>query len=148
MSTARTTAHAMACAAFTLLAACSSHTSARPAATPSQRAAPTGSSTGASVTDPLTPANTTALQTALVSTVPAQVLPILAPAVRTRYAAKPFPLLPAGSRLSVDASALTQTGRTATVPATVTGTEPGRWLLLLVRDGRSWTVYGTRKLPA
>jgi hypothetical protein len=86
-----------------------------------------------------------ALETALVSNRLAAVESVLATAVRSPYSAKPWAMLPPGSRLSVDGSHLVVTGSLASLPATVTGPKPGKWLLLLVREQGVWRVYGTRK---
>lgn len=134
--------------ALTLSAAvtgCSHHTTAAPprsaAATVPTPSASSGPATGPTLTSP----NTVALERGLSSTQPRDVLPALAPALRARYATHPFPILPAGSTVHLEQSGMRTDGNLATTPATVTGPEPGRWLVLLVRDGARWVAYGTRK---
>lgn len=83
------------------------------------------------------------LQDALVDGNHADVAAVLAPGVRDAYLKKPFAMLPAGSRVTVDGADLRVTGSAATVPATVTGPRAGRWLLELVKVGGQWLLTGT-----
>lgn len=93
----------------------------------------------------LSSANTKQLEGGLVSDDRASVESVLPLALRDAYAAKPWQMLPKGSSLVIDRSKLVVAGDLASVPATVTGPEPGRWLLLLIRDGDHWAAYGTHK---
>lgn len=72
---------------------------------------------------------------------------VVAIEVRGRFKQLGKPLLPVGSRLSIsDTTFRAFSARLATVNATVTGSSPGRWKLVLVREGGQWLLLGTRKL--
>lgn len=83
------------------------------------------------------------LQAALAGGDRQTVATVLAPGVRTAYLKKPFAMLPAGDRITIDGAGLQVTGSAATVPATVTGPRAGRWLLELVNVGGQWLLTGT-----
>ena len=93
----------------------------------------------------LSTSNAKQLEVGLVSGQPSSVERVLAPAIRDAYAAKPWKMLPKGSSLVIERSKLVVTGDIASVPVTVTGPQPGQWLLLLIRDGDHWAAYGTHK---
>lgn len=85
------------------------------------------------------------IESALVSQDPQEVTSIFAEVVAEAYADDGV-LLPAGSAVSVARNALQVDGSTATVPITVSGPEPGKWLLLLVKEDGRWRAYGTRSM--
>jgi hypothetical protein len=87
-----------------------------------------------------------ALENGLTSTDPKKVEVVLADELRTSYAASPEPLLPEGSTLRIDTTTMSAAGSLGQVQANVTGSEPGRYLLLLVRLDNHWLLYGTKKL--
>jgi hypothetical protein len=73
---------------------------------------------------------------------------VVALEVRSQFESARKPLLPAGSRLVIDA--VTFRGlppQFATVDATVSGPVPGRWELYLVYEAGQWQLLDTRKLP-
>jgi hypothetical protein len=88
-------------------------------------------------------AEVTALRSALVSRKPSEVASVLALGIRSAYLKKPWEMLPVGSHITVT-SVATVSGKIGTLPVTVTGSRPGRWLLLLVHENGQWLVYGTR----
>lgn len=59
-------------------------------------------------------------------------------------AADALTLLPDSSTITLDENRFSATGDLASVPATVSGPDPGQWLLLLVREDDNWQIYGTR----
>lgn len=72
---------------------------------------------------------------------------VVATEVRSQFEQQGKPLLPAGSHLSIsDATFHSFSAQLATVNATVTGSSPGRWQLVLVREAGHWLLLGTRKL--
>jgi len=80
------------------------------------------------------------------STVVAQAA-VVAREVRNQFVSRGQPLLPAGSRLSIIAKTFhALSAQMATVDATVTGPQPSRWQLVLVREAGEWLVLGTRQL--
>jgi hypothetical protein len=73
---------------------------------------------------------------------------VLATGLRGQFMERGEPLLPPGSHLRIDVASFRATsGDTATVDAVVTGPATGHWRLLLIRQGGSWLLIGTRKLP-
>jgi hypothetical protein len=72
---------------------------------------------------------------------------VVAAEVRGQFEKLGKPLLPSGSRLSIDAATFhAVSAQFATVTATVTGPQPGTWQLMLVRENGQWQLLGTRKL--
>jgi hypothetical protein len=72
---------------------------------------------------------------------------VVAPQVRAQFVSRGRALLPAGSRLSIDAKSFHATRTdTATADATVSGPDAGRWQLLLIRQGGQWLLLDSRKL--
>lgn len=72
---------------------------------------------------------------------------VVAAEVRGQFKRKGKPLLPPGSRLSIDAASFrTVSARLATVTAAVTGPEPGTWQLVLIRENGQWLLIGTREM--
>lgn len=72
---------------------------------------------------------------------------VVATQVRGQFEQQGKPLLSAGSHLSIsDATFHAFSAQLATVNATVTGSSPGRWQLVLVREAGQWLLLGTRKL--
>lgn len=72
----------------------------------------------------------------------------LAMELRARFVRLGKPLLPAGSRLRINPATFhSLSPRLGTVDAVVTGAEPGRWQLTLIRESGHWLVLGTKKLP-
>lgn len=72
---------------------------------------------------------------------------VVAIEVRSEFEQRGRPLLPAGSHVSIsDATFHALSAQLATVNATVIGSSPGRWELVIVREGGQWLVLGTRKL--
>ena len=53
--------------------------------------------------------------------------------------------LPAGSGLSLAVADAVFYGDTARVPATVTGSLAGDWIVLLIRVDNAWRIYGTTR---
>jgi hypothetical protein len=73
---------------------------------------------------------------------------VMAGEIRGQFLARGQPLLPAGSRIRIDPATFEATSpQTATVRTTVTGPQPGHWLLLLIKEGANWLLIGTRRLP-
>jgi hypothetical protein len=81
----------------------------------------------------------------LESSDPSTVAAVLAPALAATYRATPSSFLPAGSTVSINVEQLRVAGDVATVPADVSGTLPGHFLLLLERVHSQWLIYGTTK---
>jgi len=72
---------------------------------------------------------------------------VLAVEIRDRFLAKDQPLLPARSSLHIQPATFKATSPwTAKVQATVTGSRPRHWLLLLIKEGENWLLIGTRRL--
>jgi hypothetical protein len=72
---------------------------------------------------------------------------ILAPEVRSPFEQRGKPLLPSGSHVSInDATFHALSAQLAYVDAAVTGPNPGRWQLVLVRESGQWFLFGARKL--
>ena|SRR5689334_16272913 len=72
---------------------------------------------------------------------------VVAAEVRSQFVSQRQPLLPPGSHLSISSTTFrTVSAQMATVDATVTGAEVGRWQLVLVRERSQWLLIGTRKL--
>jgi hypothetical protein len=72
---------------------------------------------------------------------------VVAAEVRSQFEKLGKPLLPPGSRLSINAATFRAvSAQFATVTATVTGPQPGTWQLVLVQEGGQWLVLGTRRL--
>jgi hypothetical protein len=92
------------------------------------------------------PKDVAVLEAGLASIDPAVEAKALTAALRTKSNLAAEPLLPAGSRVTIDAGKATRYGDVARVPATVTGPRPGRFMLLLIRAGGSWLLYGTEQL--
>lgn len=73
---------------------------------------------------------------------------IVAAEIRGQFEKLGKPLLPPGSRLSIDAATFhAASAQFATVNAAVTGPQPGSWQLVLIREDGQWLLLGTRKLP-
>jgi hypothetical protein len=73
---------------------------------------------------------------------------IVAPEIRSQFMGRGQLLLPAGSQVRIEPATFQVTpSGIATVNAVITGSEPGRWQLLLVRDDGNWALIGTRRLP-
>jgi hypothetical protein len=67
--------------------------------------------------------------------------------VRGQFLKQGQPLLPPGSRLSISGATFhVVSARMATVNATVTGPQAGRWQLVLVREAGRWLLIGTKRL--
>ena len=72
---------------------------------------------------------------------------VVAAEVRGQFEELGKPLLPPGSRLSIDATSFRAvSAQFATVTASVTGPQPGAWQLVLIREDGQWLLLGTRKL--
>jgi len=73
---------------------------------------------------------------------------VVAAEVRGQFEKLGRPLLPLGSRLSIDAATFrASSAQFATVTAAVTGPQPGTWRLVLIQEDGQWLLLGTRKLP-
>lgn len=84
------------------------------------------------------------IQSALTNPDTAKVAAVLAPDVRSAYTAAPSALWPAGCSVTVDYTKFKASGANlATVPATVSGTQPGRFVLLLSYVQGQWVVEAT-----
>ena len=87
------------------------------------------------------------IQSSLTNPDTARVAAVLAPDVRSVYAAAPSALWPAGCLVTIDYTKFKASGRNlATVPATVSGTQPGRFVLLLSYVAGQWDVDATHKV--
>jgi hypothetical protein len=87
------------------------------------------------------------IQSSLTNPDTARVAAVLAPDVRSVYAAAPSALWPAGCLVTIDYTKFKASGRNlATVPATVSGTQPGRFVLLLSYVAGQWDVEATHKV--
>jgi hypothetical protein len=72
---------------------------------------------------------------------------VLADSIRSQVVSRGRPFLPSGSRVHIEAATFeVRSPETATVDAMVTGPMPGKWLLLLVRQGGNWQLIGTRNM--
>lgn len=113
-----------------------------PAAAPT--APPADASTSTSASPPVDEAWALEVAAALADQDPDRVSTAMPAAVAAAYLQNPLPLLPPGVDLAVDLEGWTRTGETtAHVPAELTGALQERWVLLLLREGDEWTVYGT-----
>lgn len=73
---------------------------------------------------------------------------VIAAEVRVQFINANRSMLPSGSRVRISTTTFRATSAgTATVDAVVSGPTPGRWRLLLIREGGQWLLIGTRKLP-
>jgi hypothetical protein len=89
----------------------------------------------------------TVIQNSLTNPDTAKVAAVLAPDVRSAYMAAPSALWPAGCSVTVDYTKFKASGANlATVPATVSGTQPGRFVLLLSYVQGQWVVEATHKV--
>ena len=106
----------------------------------------TSSSAGTPTAPPLTAGRATVIQTALQSSDNNQIAAVLAPSVRRTYLSAPSRLWPAGCHVVIDESKFKPHGTTmATVPAAVTGTQPGRFTVLLAYTDGVWDVLATHE---
>jgi hypothetical protein len=105
----------------------------------------TASAAGSEMPMPMSSDRESAIASALNATQPRDAARVLASPVASAYLASPFSMLPPGSEVHIDWAKMHVTGSLATVPATVTGSQPGSWVLLLVWQQDEWAVYGTRK---
>jgi hypothetical protein len=145
MSFRRVAVAMMACAIALAVDGCSSHHHAKSKATTTTTTSPSASTPPPA--PPLTPARAQAIGTAFSGSNASSIAQYLAPAVRTEYLQTPSPLWPAGSSVTVDVADFKRsTATVATVPAVVTGTEPGRFTLLLVYTDNAWDVLATAKV--
>jgi hypothetical protein len=72
---------------------------------------------------------------------------VLATEARRQFEQQGKPLLPAGSRVSInDATFHALSAQLADVDASVSGPSPGRWQFVLVHENGQWLLLGTRKL--
>jgi hypothetical protein len=72
---------------------------------------------------------------------------VLAVELRAQFLEKGQSLLPGGSQARIAAATFkTSSPRTATVDASITGPQPRRWQLLLIKENGSWLLIGTREL--
>lgn len=72
---------------------------------------------------------------------------VVAEEVRSQFVNQDQPLLAPGSHLSIRSTTFhAVSAQMATVDASVTGSQAGRWQLVLVREGKQWLLIGTRKL--
>ena len=87
------------------------------------------------------------IQNSLTNPDTAKVAAVLAPDVRSAYTTAPSALWPAGCSVTVDYTKFKASGANlATVPATVSGTQPGRFVLLLSYVQGQWVVEATHKV--
>jgi hypothetical protein len=110
---------------------------------------PAADTPAASVTEvPFTvpQADVDVLKAGLVSSDPAVEAKALATILQTKANLEKEPLLPAGSSIKIDAGNALRYGDLASVPATVSGPRPGKFMLLLSKEGESWLMYGTEQL--
>lgn len=70
----------------------------------------------------------------------------LAASVRKASADSGTPLLPRGSRVTVQPATAVRSGRFARVRATVTGPRPGVFDLLLTSENGRWVLLGTERI--
>ena len=72
---------------------------------------------------------------------------VIATELRSQFDSRGKPLLPAGSHVSInDATFHALSAQLATVDAVVSGPDPGRWQLVLVREAGRWLLLSTRKV--
>ncbi len=95
---------------------------------------------------PLLESDAQRIELALTSENPTEVVSVVSEVVQGGFGNGESLVLPRMSVLDLDTAEFTATGDTATVPATMSGPQPGRWLLLLQWEDDSWHVYGTRPL--
>jgi hypothetical protein len=73
---------------------------------------------------------------------------VVAAEVRAQFISADRSMLPASSHVRISTATFRATSAgTATVDVVVSGPAPGRWQLLLIREGGQWLLIGTRKLP-
>jgi hypothetical protein len=108
----------------------------------------TGSSSDTvAVATALTTSQQTHLERGITAPTVASQANVVATEVRSQFQSKEKPLLPAGSHISIKNSTFhTLSTRLATVDVVVSGPNPGRWQLVLVRETGQWLLLGTRKL--
>jgi hypothetical protein len=85
------------------------------------------------------------LEAGLESADPQSVENVLADELKSVYQSDPEALLPPGSKIVISPDTMLVHGSLASVLATVTGTEPGTYRLLMVRGPSGWLVYGTSR---
>lgn len=107
----------------------------------------TAASSGTAVAAPFPSAQRDQLEQGITApTVTAQA-GVVAAEVRGQFQKLGKPLLPPGSRLSINAATFhAASAQFATVTAAVTGPQPGTWQLVLIREDGQWLLLGTRKL--
>lgn len=100
-----------------------------------------------SAPDKLTAAQRTHLEQGIEAPAVGSEAAVAAAEVRAQFISADRSMLPAGSRVQISAATFRATSAgTATVDAVVSGSAPGRWQLLLIREGGQWLLIGTRKL--
>jgi hypothetical protein len=107
-----------------------------------------GSSSGTAVaTAALTPPQQVRLEKGITAPTVASQSNVIATELRSQFDTRGKPLLPTGSHVSInDATFHTLSAQLATVDAVVSGPDPGRWQLVLVREAGRWQLLSTRKL--
>jgi hypothetical protein len=70
---------------------------------------------------------------------------VLASSLRQAFRATPTPLLPPGSRVTIDAASAVRVGSLARVRATVTGPRPATFELLLTLENGHWLLLATER---
>lgn len=124
--------------AVVILAGAAACSGSRPASTPSRAVVV--------VPGKLTAQQSDVLRRAITAPNVASEAVVVAAEIRAQFVKNGRTLLPAGSSLWIETGSFRETNvGTATVTAVVTGPAPGRWQLLLVREGGQWLLIGTRR---
>jgi hypothetical protein len=111
------------------------------------KASAASSSAAPAPVPPLSRSRASVIQNSLTNPDTAKVAAVLAPDVRSAYTSAPSALWPAGCAVTVDYTKFKASGANlATVPATVSGTQPGRFVLLLSYVQGQWVVEATHKV--
>ncbi|MET8853400.1 hypothetical protein [Amycolatopsis sp. NPDC004625] len=94
----------------------------------------------------MTEARAQRIERQLVSPDSNDVADVLASSVKAAYVKEPGALLPAGAMMHLDVARAEQAGQDVLrVPATVTGSTPGAWIVLVIRENGEWFVLGTEQ---
>ena len=107
-----------------------------------------GSSSGtAAAAAAFTPPQQLRLEKGITAPTAASQADVIATELRSQFDSRGRPLLPPGSHVSInDATFHALSAQLATVDAVVSGSDPGRWQLVLVREAGRWLLLSTRKL--
>lgn len=133
-------------AAVALMTGCTGSSGKRvPTSSPTASSVPMLSPTASVVPFSLPAADAAALTSGFASQNPSTEAAVLAASVRSAFLAKPTPLLPAGSHLTIDTRGAVRVGQVGRVHASVTGPRPGTFDLVLTFENGHWLLLGTEQ---